>query len=83
MSYFTSPDFIEHVKAHRGAPLYKFNKEEGEVIDKLLLKDELRIHSTGPDAAVTALLKAGVLFILTTKVQNSCFVKVESDSYLL
>ncbi|CAG8490918.1 270_t:CDS:2 [Ambispora leptoticha] len=67
MSYFTSPDFIEHVKAHRGAPLYKFNKEEGEVIDKLLLKDELRIHSTGPNPAVTALLKAGVLFYIDDK----------------
>ncbi|CAG8520703.1 3505_t:CDS:1, partial [Racocetra fulgida] len=28
MSYFTSSDFIEHVKAHRGAPLYKFNAAE-------------------------------------------------------
>ncbi|CAI2171280.1 11502_t:CDS:2 [Funneliformis geosporum] len=67
MSYFTSSDFIEHVKAHRGAPLYKFNTAEGEVIDKLLLKDELRIHSTGPDEAVTALLKAGVLFYIDDK----------------
>ncbi|CAB4415225.1 unnamed protein product [Rhizophagus irregularis] len=64
MSYFISSDFIEHVKAHRGAPLYKFNTAEGEAIDKLLLKDELRIHSTGPDEAVTALLKAGVLFYI-------------------
>ncbi|KAG9307649.1 hypothetical protein G9A89_023214 [Geosiphon pyriformis] len=67
MSYFTTPDFIEHLKAHRGAPLYKFNKEEGEVIDKLLLRDEIRIPSTGPDATVTALLKAGVLFYIDDK----------------
>ncbi|CAG8466832.1 9849_t:CDS:2 [Cetraspora pellucida] len=67
MSYFTSFEFIEHVKAHRGAPLYKFNAAEGDVIDKLLLNDEIRLYSTGPDEAVTALLKSGVLFYIDAK----------------
>ncbi|CAG8823862.1 15370_t:CDS:1, partial [Racocetra fulgida] len=37
------------------------------IIDKLLLNDEIKIHPTGPDEAVTALLKSGVLFYIDDK----------------
>ncbi|CAG8762871.1 4196_t:CDS:2, partial [Acaulospora morrowiae] len=61
MSYFTSSDFMEHIKAHRGAHLYNFNVIEGNFIDELLLKDELPVNSHNPDKAVNALVEAGIL----------------------
>ncbi|CAJ0834542.1 12393_t:CDS:2 [Entrophospora sp. SA101] len=68
MRYLKSSEFIEQIKSHRGAaPLYKFTKEQGEIIDKLLLKDEIYVSASGPDDVMTSLLKTGVIFYLDDK----------------
>ncbi|CAG8436596.1 9373_t:CDS:2 [Diversispora eburnea] len=67
MSYLKSFDFIEHIKAHRGALRYKFNKKEEDVIDKLLLKSSIQINSIDPDDAVSDLLKSGILIYIDNK----------------
>ncbi|RHZ89752.1 hypothetical protein Glove_11g54 [Diversispora epigaea] len=75
MSYLKSFDFIEHIKAHRGALLYKFNKEEEDVIDKLLLKSNIQINSVDPDDAVSDLLKSGILIYIDNKGPEFIFRK--------
>ncbi|CAJ0757127.1 11761_t:CDS:2 [Entrophospora sp. SA101] len=41
----------------RVAPLYKFTKEQDEIIDRLLLKDEIHVPPSGPNDVLTSLLK--------------------------
>src|SRR6266511_2165539 len=65
MGYLKSSEFIEQIKTHRGATsLYRFTKEQGKVIDRLLLKDEIHVPTSGPDDVVSSLLKTGVIFYL-------------------